>query len=190
MKNILIKMDFLRRNIENMAHLNRDKTQSMLITKNERTGGLDYVITVDNKDMIAIGKAINPYMMYEFGYQATHDINGNKLPIHEQEKLQTHEKAAEEWGKYVENPYIAGAVRFFGEVGQFFYYSVDDLTRLVVTGKHGNYQPYSFQDKAPGGIWDSVTDIQNVMNGARSEFKYYTPKENLKLYNDATFGKE
>ena len=92
-------------------------------------------------------------------------------------KPYAHEKSAEQYGKYVGDPIVAGTVRAIGEVGQFFYYTGDDLFSLVTTGKHGDYQPYRVKHEN-GGLLDSIDDIQNVINGANSNFNHYRPNEN------------
>jgi hypothetical protein len=81
----------------------------------------------------------------------------------------THQKAAYKYGAYVDNPAIAALFRTAGEAGQFVYYSADDLTRRIVAGgeKQGMYQPYGL--KSPGGIYDSMRDIENVAKGAQGQ---------------------
>jgi len=79
-----------------------------------------------------------------------------------------HEKAAYKYGEYVKNPAIAGLFRGVGEIGQFFYYTGDDLARRLVPGgeNKGMYQPYKFSPHN-GGIIDSWNDTSNVIDGAR-----------------------
>ena len=85
----------------------------------------------------------------------------------------SHQKAAYEYGAYVDNPAIAALFRTAGEAGQFVYYSADDLTKRILPGgeKQGMYQPYGFSDDAPGGFKDSIQDIKNVIDGANSRVR-------------------
>ncbi|MFT6332815.1 MAG: hypothetical protein ACJAW3_001163, partial [Lentimonas sp.] len=90
-------------------------------------------------------------------------------------KPYAHEESAEKWGNYVGDAEVSGVIRTAGEVGQFFYYTGDDIFNLVSSGKHGSYQPYKFSDQN-GGLIDSRNDVQNVINGANGNFKYYDPQ--------------
>ena len=76
-----------------------------------------------------------------------------------------HQKSAYDFGKLIGNPYVAGALRVGGEVGQFVYYSGKDIYSRIKNGEPGQYQPYSLN--AEGGIKDSLNDIYNTYLGGR-----------------------
>ena len=77
-----------------------------------------------------------------------------------------HQKAAWDYGKYVNNAYVAGTARILIEfLYQFPMYTYADYYSRVADGKPGRYQPYLLN--APGGIKDSFQDIKNTIDGAR-----------------------
>jgi hypothetical protein len=76
-----------------------------------------------------------------------------------------HQKAAWDYGYHVGNATIAGIARTASEfVWQFPTYTALSVYSRVIKGEGGEYWPWTVS--GPGGIADSLQDIQNTMDGA------------------------
>ena len=65
------------------------------------------------------------------------------------------------------NETVVGTARFLSEfLIQFPYFTVKDAVNQVVNDQPGEYQPWSLNPGASGGVRGSFEDIQNTMDGA------------------------
>ncbi|MCP3888581.1 MAG: hypothetical protein GY702_06865 [Desulfobulbaceae bacterium] len=79
----------------------------------------------------------------------------------------SHEKAAWNWGRYVDDPGVAKYMRGASEfLYQFPKYTLEDLKSRIMYGTPGKYQPWSID--GTGGINDSLQDIRNTVHGAQN----------------------
>ena len=81
-----------------------------------------------------------------------------------------HGVAAYLWEQEVGIPKVAGELRTIGEIAQFQYYGIIQVTAKTKTLVTGNDYPVQYEPisiNGPGGIMDSMSDIEISMKGAR-----------------------
>jgi len=97
-----------------------------------------------------------------------------------------HNEASYNYGYQIGSPVWCGIFKTGAEIGQFIYFSLDDITRRVMPGgkKKGKYQPYKYSYEN-GGIKDSMSDIRYCIKGAQAKkeeqaldaLSFYSEKE-------------
>ena len=198
-----------------LSNLNRDLTNTQVITKYKILSSLNSELNIDNRVFTKRGRkeikselinskdnakfyldytlgatvrALNPFRISYYGDRAFSEEEQKIKDGTKLSEIVTHQQSAEAYGNYVNSALVGSIIRTAGETGQFFMYTAQDIYSRIKDDKPGPYQPYKWSSEN-GGLIDSYYDVMNVVNGAQGKYEFQPNQSIVNKYNNEDYNK-